>query len=138
MSLLRRLVSPKFLVPAVILCLAAPLAAQPRFVDERAEIVRQLSESRERVRKLEERLRQLDARRAQRPALTAQPIAAAANCDGPFFIDQEGVKHFKVECLLSEPRPACETNAFAFDDDGIKRMRPGCENESLIQNQDSR
>lgn len=139
MSLLRRSVSPKYLVSVVVLCLAGPLAAQPRLEDERADIMRQLNESREKVRKLEERLRLLDARRAQPPAALAQHVATTAvNCEIPFFLDQEGVKHFKLECLVSDPRSSCEANPFTIDDDGIKRIRPACGGETLIQNRESR
>jgi hypothetical protein len=134
MSLLRHFVSPKYLFSVVLLSLAAPLAAQPRVEVERAEIVRQLNESRERVRKLEERLRVLDAQRSQPPAVAQR---AATNCDIPFVLDQEGVKHFKLECLVSAPRSSCEANPFTVGDDGIKRIRPGCAGESLIQNRES-
>ncbi|HET9930135.1 MAG TPA: hypothetical protein VFQ35_05600 [Polyangiaceae bacterium] len=124
MSSLRFLASPKSLVTAVVLCLAAPLAAQPRLELERAETVKQLNEAKERVKLLEARLRLLDARRVHEQAAAVQPISN--NCSNPFFLDTDGVKHFRVECLVTDTRAACEANPFTVDDDGIKRIRPTC------------
>ena len=126
---LRFLTSPKYLVTAVVLCLAAPIAAQPRLEQERADTVRQLNEARERVKQLEARLRLLDARRVHEQQAATQVIAApgsANNCSNPFFLDTDGVKHFRAECLVADTRSACDTNPFTIDDDGIKRIRPAC------------
>lgn len=126
---LRVLTSPKYLVTALVLCVAAPIAAQPLLEQERADTVRQLNEARERVKQLEARLRVIDARRAhEQRAHATDGIAmqGTANCANPFFLDTDGVKHFRVECLVADTRSACETNPFTIDDDGIKRIRPAC------------
>jgi len=113
------------LLPIAALCLAGPAAAQPRIEDERAAIKRELEESRAHVKRLEERLRRLEARRTESSAAPA--VARVENsCSTPFFLDQEGVKHFRPECLLAAARSACETNPFSIDDQGIKRIRPAC------------
>ncbi|MFZ5892272.1 MAG: hypothetical protein ACOY0T_14535 [Myxococcota bacterium] len=130
MSLARRSIGSMLLLPIALLCLQTPLAAQPRVEDERAEVLRQLNESRLRVKKLEERLRLLDARRSQSAAVPPQE-QIASNCSIPFFLDQDGVKHFRPECLLADnrnkdDRVSCELNPFTIDDEGIKRIRPAC------------
>jgi hypothetical protein len=125
MSLSLRSLSPKLLLPLAALCLAGPARAEPRLEDERAEIMRQLNESRERVKKLEERLRQVEARRTQSAAVTVARLEST--CSMPLFLDAEGVKHFRPECLAAAAaRVPCDVNPFTIDGHGIKRIRPAC------------
>lgn len=126
MSSLRSLLSPKYLVTTVVLCLATPLAAQPRLEEERAETLKQLNEARTRVKLLEARLRLLDSRREPPPRNVAPSRALTSNCENPFFLDADGVKHVRIECLVTDPRATCDANPFTVDDEGIKRIRPAC------------
>ena len=120
-----RSLRPRLLLPIAALCLAGPAVAQPRIEDEREAVRRELEESRARVKKLEERLRRLEARRTESSAAPAV-VRIESTCGTPFFLDQDGVKHFRPECLLAAARRACETNPFSIDDQGIKRIRPAC------------
>lgn len=121
----RRLFNLRVILPIVLLAgLAGPASAQSGADSERAEVVRQLNESRQRVRDLEEKLRQLELRRAQ----TAAPsLAAAANsCGIPFTLSVDGVKRLRPECVAAESGVSCESTPFSLDADGIKRVRAAC------------
>ncbi|MGC4089285.1 MAG: hypothetical protein QM756_15640 [Polyangiaceae bacterium] len=131
MSSLHHSLRAALLLSFAALSVAASAPAQPRLDGERAELQRQLNESRERVKRLEERLRLLDARRAQ----TSKPSASlATNCGTPFYLDTDGVKHFRTECAAQAnaptSAPACSENPFTIDEQGIKRIRPACQREN--------
>jgi hypothetical protein len=95
---------------------------------KRAELVREILETKERVRVLEARLRQLDSRRtapARREAVD-QPSNVDA-CARPFFLDGAGFKHVRAECALKVS--PCEF-PFTLDENGFKRVRSQCRAET--------
>jgi hypothetical protein len=87
--------------------------------------VRELNETKQRVRELEERLRQLDARRSQDGRANVNAVAEDV-CALPFFLDSSGFKHVRPECLRATT--SCE-QPFTIDETGIKRVRPACRGE---------
>lgn len=115
----------KLLLPiAAVVGLAAPAWADPDVDAQRAEIVRQLSEARKRVKQLEDKLSRFE-RRGARTGSSA--IAESGDrCSNPFSIDRDGVKHVRAECASAEALVSCETNPFDIGLDGIKRLRPAC------------
>lgn len=109
----------------------ASAEAQPKLDSERAELVRQLAEYRQRIQKLEDRLRQLEARRSAEPRAELHTDVSAKlrevdACTLPFSIDSSGLKHLRPECAVAKSIASCDS-PFALDENGIKRVRVQCQ-----------
>ncbi len=109
---------------------ATPLLAQPRMDAERSELVRQLSEYKQRVRQLEERLQKLEEQRAR--ARVPARRAAVEGCALPFYLDSSGLKHLRPECVDDGAQVSCDM-PFQIDGNGIKRFRAACHTEATAR-----
>jgi hypothetical protein len=120
--------SVRFLVGLGLASLTTPAHAESGPDAKRAELVREILDTKERVRALEARLRQLDSRRsapARREAVD-QPSNVDV-CARPFFLDAAGFKHVRAECALKVS--PCEF-PFTLDENGFKRVRSQCRAET--------
>jgi hypothetical protein len=118
--------------------LAGRAVAEPRLGADRAELRRQLLDLQRRQRELDEKIRQLEAelendRRAQTvvprstPAILmdAAPPSAAAQCMLPFYLDGDGIRHLRPECVEVANRSSCDP-PYTLDRQGIRHLRAAC------------
>lgn len=129
---------PHALLFSVIVLASAGLigaaSAEPRLDAEYAEVTRELSLAKDRVRLLTERLRQLELKRApQEVRMLASSSGYPRDCSTPFRLDPQGVKHLRPECAGVSARVSCST-PFTIDGDGIKRVRTACGPEAANGN----
>lgn len=120
---------PQTLLFSMIVLASAGLigaaSAEPRLDAEYAEVTRELSLAKDRVRVLTERLRQLEHRRSQDVRMLANSSGYPRDCSTPFRLDPQGVKHLRPECAGTSASVSC-TTPFTIDGDGIKRVRTAC------------
>jgi hypothetical protein len=119
-----------FLGPA--LGLARTAAAEPRLGADRGDLQRQLADLQRRARELDEKMRRIEAElardapaRAVIPRSLAPARSAAADCKLPVFLDSDGIKHVRLECVDLAAQPTCDP-PYVLDERGVRRFRAAC------------
>jgi hypothetical protein len=88
------------------------------------------------IQKLEARIRDLEQQcpdanrkaskiRNGRQAPNNDASKLAIECSPPYFVDPDGMRHFRQECLQSSPKESCD-DPFVLDASGIKRVKVAC------------
>jgi hypothetical protein len=126
------------LAVAVLLCVRVAVSQEPAGKDaareqrEQREVVKalqlevkalhgELARLREELTKVDQQLERLQSG----PGCSAPPAA----CDPPFFVDSDGIKHFRKDCL-DEPRPESTDDRcnppYHLLQDGTKLFKEEC------------